>query len=30
MSGENQLPETDLAYFERLLPRRFAVGKPFV
>ena len=30
MSGENQLSETGLAYFERLLPRKFEVGKPFV
>ena len=30
MSDENQLSETGLAYFERLLPRKFEVGKPFV
>ena len=27
---ENQLSETGLAYFTRLLPKKFEVGKPFV
>ena len=27
---ENQLSETGLAYFKRLLPKKFEVGKPFV
>jgi 6-phosphofructokinase len=29
-ADENQLSDTGLAYFERLLPKRFKVGKPFV
>ena len=29
-ADENQLSEAGLAYFERLLPRKFKVGKPFV
>jgi 6-phosphofructokinase 1 len=29
-ADENQLSETGLAYFERLLPRKFKVGRPFV
>jgi 6-phosphofructokinase 1 len=29
-AGENQLSETGLAYFTRLLPQKFEVGKPFV
>ena len=29
-SDENQLSEAGLAYFKRLLPRKFEVGKPFV
>ena len=29
-ADENQLSEAGLAYFERLLPKKFKVGKPFV
>ena len=29
-ADENQLSETGLAYFTRLLPKKFEVGKPFV
>jgi 6-phosphofructokinase len=29
-ADENQLSETGLAYFKRLLPKKFEVGKPFV
>ena len=29
-ADENQLSETGLAYFARLLPKKFEVGKPFV
>ena len=29
-SEENQVSETGLAYFKRLLPQKFKVGKPFV
>jgi 6-phosphofructokinase 1 len=29
-ADENQLSDTGLAYFERLLPKKFKVGKPFV
>ena len=27
---ENQVSETGMAYFTRLLPKKFEVGKPFV
>jgi ATP-dependent phosphofructokinase / diphosphate-dependent phosphofructokinase len=29
-ANENQISETGMAYFRRLLPKKFEVGRPFV